>query len=194
MKDMQDEIKATIRGTYTSEELSNIEALTETIKNENKGITVMPVDSIIAKGRTMKFDTPPVIKDGRTLIPVRALTEAFGATVAWDPADAKGYYSNGTTQIVLNLKVILHYVNGAEVTIDVAPTTLNNRTIVLLRFITETLGLKVYWDEETDTVEISDETDKQQQYNNRYNNRIQTTATTTDTTTIQQQIQQMLNS
>jgi nicotinamide riboside kinase len=160
MKDKQEEIKATIRATYTSEELSHIEALTEKIKNENKGITVLSVDSIIAKGRTLKFDTPPVIKEGRTLIPVRALTEAFGATVAWDPATQKVTISNGTTEIVLNLESNTAYVNGAEVTIDVAPTTINSRTIVPLRFITETLGLKVDWDDETDTIEIGDDTEE----------------------------------
>jgi nicotinamide riboside kinase len=160
MKDTQDEIKATIRSTYTSEELINIEQLSEKIKKENIGITVMPVDSIVAKGKTIKFDTPPVIKDGRTLIPVRALSEAFGATVAWDPVEQKVTISNGTTQIVLNLNSNTAYVNGTEVAIDVAATTLSNRTIVPLRFITETLGLKVDWDEETDTVEISDGTDE----------------------------------
>jgi hypothetical protein len=160
MKDTQDEIKATIRSTYTSEELINIEQLSEKIKKENIGITVMPVDSIVAKGKAIKFDTPPVIKDGRTLIPVRALSEAFGATVAWDSVEQKVTISNGTTQIVLNLNSNTAYVNGTEVAIDVAATTLSNRTIVPLRFITETLGLKVDWDEETDTVEISDDTDE----------------------------------
>ncbi|MDF2872194.1 MAG: uncharacterized protein K0R05_3769 [Anaerocolumna sp.] len=172
MKDTQDEIKATIRSTYTSEELNNIEQLSEKIKEENKGITVMPVDSIVAKGKVIKFDIPPVIKDGRTLIPVRALSEAFGATVAWDPVEQKVTISKGTTQIVLNLNSNTAYVNGTEVAIDVAPTTLSNRTIVPLRFITETLGLKVDWDEETDTVEISDDTAE-----------TPTTSTTTDSTT-----------
>jgi hypothetical protein len=159
MKDTQDEIKATIRSTYTSEELTNIKQLSEKIMKENKGITVMPVDSILASGYNIKFDLPPVIKDGRTLIPVRALSEAFGATVAWDPVKQEVTISNETTKIVLNLNSNTAYVNGAEVAIDVAPTTLNNRTIVPLRFITEALGLKVDWDAETDTVEISDDTD-----------------------------------
>lgn len=158
MKAKQAEIKATIRSAYTTEELDSIEALSEKLKNENKGITVMSVDSIVAKGRNLKFDTPPVIKDGRTLIPVRALSEAFGATVAWDPAEQKVTISSGTTEIVLNLDSNTAFVNGVEVTIDVAPTSLNSRTIVPLRFITETLGLKVDWDDETDTVEISDGT------------------------------------
>jgi len=160
MKEKQAEIKAVIKSTYTSEELASIEQLTEKIKKENKGITVLPVDSIIVKGKGIKFDTPPVIKDGRTLIPVRALTEAFGATVAWDPATQKVTISNGTTQIVLSLESKTAIVNGTEVAIDAAPTSLNNRTIVPLRFITETLGLKVDWDEETDTIEIGDDADE----------------------------------
>lgn len=172
MNDTKDEIKAIIRSTYTSEELQDIEELSEKIKKTNNGITVMPIDSIIAKGRSMKFDTPPVIKDGRTLIPVRALSEAFGATVAWDPVEKKVTISNESTQIILNLNSNTAYVNGVEVTIDAAPTSINSRTVVPLRFITETLGLKVDWDDETNTVEIGDET-------------TEPTDTTTDTTNVQ---------
>ncbi|MDF2522725.1 MAG: uncharacterized protein K0R31_366 [Clostridiales bacterium] len=175
MKDKQNEIKATIRSTYTSEELNYIEQLSEKIEKENDDVTVMPIDSIIAKGKGMKFDTPPVVKNGRTLIPVRALTEAFGAIVTWDPVEQKVTISSGTTQIVLNLDSNTAFVDGTEVTIDVAPTSLNNRTIVPLRFITETLGLKVDWDAETETVEISDEVDDTATDT--------TTDTATDTTT-----------
>jgi hypothetical protein len=75
-------------------------------------------------------------------------------------ATIRATYTSGTTEIVLNLESNTAYVNGAEVTIDVAPTTINSRTIVPLRFITETLGLKVDWDDETDTIEIGDDTEE----------------------------------
>lgn len=157
MKQKLNEMKTSIRQSYTTEELEKLEKLSKELKNENKDIEVMPIDSILAKGKIIKFDTPPVVKAGRTLIPVRALTEAFGAKVVWDPIEQKITISNETTEIILQLNNGTAYVNGVEVTIDVPPLTINNRTVVPLRFITETLGLKVNWDVETGTVEIESE-------------------------------------
>lgn len=160
MKQKLNEMKTSIRQSYTTEELEKLEKLSKELKNENKDIEVMPIDSIIAKGKFIKFDTPPVVKAGRTLIPVRALTEAFGAKVVWDPIEQKITISNETTEIILQLNNGTAYVNGVEVTIDAPPLAINSRTVVPLRFITETLGLKVNWDAETGTVEIEDEQDE----------------------------------
>lgn len=46
--------------------------------------TVIDGERIKVKGNHVKFDVPPVIKEGRTLIPVRAITEAMGGEVEWD--------------------------------------------------------------------------------------------------------------
>lgn len=160
MKQKLNEMKTIVRQSYTTEELVELEKLSEELKNDNEDIVVMPIDSIIAKGKNLKFDTPPVVKAGRTLVPVRALTEAFGATVDWDPIEQKITISNETTQIILQLNNGTAYVNGVEVAIEVPPLTINNRTVVPLRFITETLGLKVDWDDETGTVEIEEEVEE----------------------------------
>lgn len=158
MKDKRDEIKANIKATYTEDELAKIESVSKEIKKKNKGVEVLPVESIMIKGKHIKFDTPPVIKDGRTLIPVKALSEAFGAEVKWISAERKVIITKGDIEIVLKLDSNKIYVNGVEKTIDVPASSINSRTVVPMRFIVEQLGLKVNWNRDSKDIEIEEPT------------------------------------
>jgi hypothetical protein len=150
------EVKLSVRASYTEEELAAIEEIRESLALRFKNAQVLPVESIIARGRNMKFDTPPVIKDGRTLIPVRAVSEAFGAEVTWDPIGQTVTILKGETEIVLEIGSLGALVNGEEAILDVPSEIMGGRTVIPLRFVVENLGLTVDWDEETETVEIGD--------------------------------------
>lgn len=154
MKQKKDAIKANIKATYSNKELTNIKLAGDKIKKSNKKIVVLPVENVIVKGVNVKFDTPPVIKNGRTLIPVKALSMAFGAQVQWISAERKVIISQGTTVIILMLDSNKIFVNGVEQTIDVAATSINGRTVVPISFIAQKLGLKVNWHGDTKDVEI----------------------------------------
>jgi hypothetical protein len=52
-------------------------------KNEDEVKMVIGSDIIIKNGEEIYLDCSPFIEDGRTLVPVRALSEALGASVAW---------------------------------------------------------------------------------------------------------------
>ena len=151
------QMKDVVRNKYTQEELDQLTALAAEIEEQNEDITVIPVENIISKKMNMKFDTPPVIKEGRTLIPVRAITEGFGATVDWNKEDKIVTITKGDLEIIFELKDGKVFVNGEESEIDVPAQIMNSRTIVPLRFIVEKLGLKIDYDEETGIVEIDDE-------------------------------------
>ncbi|MEW6624176.1 MAG: stalk domain-containing protein [Bacillota bacterium] len=117
---------------------------------ENKflqGYSVMEQSKIKVKGKGIDFDVPPVIKQGRTLIPVRAITQGLGADVDWDAETGTITITKGSTVIEFiwddtSGKYIV-YVNNKEVEIESPPGMINNRMFVPLRFIAETLGLKV---------------------------------------------------
>lgn len=156
IKQIKEQIRETIRNTYTVEEKNKLKDIEEELKKNYRNIKVLPVESIIINGASVKFDTPPVIKDGRTLIPVRALTEAFGASVAWDKAEQKITIEKDGVKIVLSLQNNLAYINGKEEKIDVPPEIINNRTVVPLSFIAKNLGLNVDWDAESETIEVED--------------------------------------
>ena len=156
MKSVKLDMKALIKADYTAEELQKLEATAAAITSANEGVTPIPVESIIVKGKKVKFDVPPVIKDGRILLPVRAFSEAIGASVEWNAEERKVTITKGEIEIVLYLDSVKVYVNGVEKEIDVPAKSLNGRTVVPIRFIVESLGLKVEWDSETGTAEIED--------------------------------------
>jgi hypothetical protein len=139
--------------TYSVEEIEEIEVASENITEEDPGATVIPVDSIISDKAKFKFDTPPVIVKNRTLIPVRAITEGFGADVEW--LDGVATITKDEKVIELNLDSNTALVNGEEVEIDSKASIKNNRMYVPLRFILETFELEVEWEPETQTIEIN---------------------------------------
>lgn len=107
-------------------------------------------------GREIRFDTPPVIKEGRTLVPIRAIAEGFKADVKWDPVTKTVTITKNGTVIVLDLTTGKAYINGVEKPIDVPAQIYNNRTVVPLRFISEAFKAKVDYNEETGDIDISE--------------------------------------
>jgi hypothetical protein len=127
------------------------------IKDEHLDkVTVIDGKRVKVKGNHVKFDVPPVIKEGRTLIPVRAITEGLGAKVEWDAETSTITITKGDAVIVLVLGSNEVYVNGDLVIIDVPAGLINNRTFVPIRFIAQTLGEKVKYNEENGEIEIGD--------------------------------------
>lgn len=148
-----------IRSQYTEEEMEAVNAAAEKIRKENPDAKVLGFDSIVSDDAEFKFDTPPVIKGGRTLVPVRAITEGFGAELAYDQEEQVVTITKGDTVIELALGSSTATVNGQEVQMDTNVNLVNNRTYVPLRFVLETFKLNVSWDEDSETIEISDGTE-----------------------------------
>lgn len=147
------EMQQIMRNKYTLEEFEKLTEIAATLE-ELEGIEVIPVENILISKGNAKFDTPPVIKHGRTLIPVRAVTEAMGATVEWNEEEKIVTITKDDKIIEFNLAENKVYVDEVETTIDVPAEVMNKRTMVPLRFIAEQLGLNVDWDEESNTIEI----------------------------------------
>lgn len=123
---------------------------------------------ILQIGKTMfwdnsiptKLDSTPVIKNSRTLLPIRAIIEALGGTVAWDPIAHKVTVTLGTKTVVLWIGKSLATVNGVSTPIDatdasVVPEIINSRTMLPLRFVSENLGCTVLWAAATQTITIT---------------------------------------
>ncbi|CAK7045018.1 stalk domain-containing protein [Tissierella sp.] len=159
MKNTINLMKEVVKNRYNIEELEELRKISDELKEQNEDIIVIPVENI-STNKDIKFDTPPVIKEGRTLIPVRALTQGFGAEVEWKSEEKKVTITKGDKEIVLYLDNKTATVNGEKVELEVPSTAYNNRTYVPLRFIIENLGLKIDYDEDTGLIEIDDEDDK----------------------------------
>jgi hypothetical protein len=140
-------------------------------------MTVVPTfaaDNITVQldGVTLEFDQPPIIENGRTLVPMRAIFEAMGATVTW----------NGETQMIMGRKGAIDIVmwiddnivtkNGwNEITLDTPPKIVNGRTLVPVRAIAESFNATVDWDGNAQRVSIisgpSEDIDIPPQYSNQ---------------------------
>lgn len=88
----------------------------------------------------------PFIESDRTFVPVRFISEAFGAEVNWNPENQEILISLDETEIKMYIKKDTYAVNGEEKQMDVAPFIKEDRTFVPIRFISEALGKSVYWD------------------------------------------------
>ncbi len=107
-----------------------------------------------------EIDAPPVIIEGRTILPIRWVAEPLGAIVSWDGKEKKVTISLKENLIELWIGNRIARVNGIDSQIDpnnpkVVPIILNGRTMLPLRFVAENLGCKVDWDGRTKTVTIT---------------------------------------
>lgn len=107
-------------------------------------------------GKEVAFDVRPVIQDGRTLVPVRALTEALGAQVSWDQETWTATIRAGGKELALTINSKTALVNGVPHTLDVPAALIDGRTVLPLRFVAEALGLTVGWEHETQTIVITE--------------------------------------
>jgi len=112
--------------------------------------------SVYVDDRQVAFpDQAPFIdENARTLVPIRFIAEQMGAEVGWDGSINLVTIVKGTAEIKLTIGEKRAQVNGAWKTFDTNAVLHNNRTMVPLRFISETLGARVEWDNDTRTVYI----------------------------------------
>lgn len=118
-------------------------------------------DRIRVHGNYLNFDVPPVIKQGRTLIPVRAITNGMGAEVDWNPTTSAITITRDDIRIEFTLGDMELNVYDNEtgdlidtVVMDYPAHLINNRTFVPLRFIAEALGDKVGYDKDTGDIDV----------------------------------------
>jgi len=136
----------------------------------NKSVTssyviVLQIDNpnMTVNGNSLEIDpgrgTKPIIKNSRTLVPIRAIVEALGGSVLWDSTTKKVTINLGSNTIELWINKNTAVVNGISTLIDpsnsnVVPEIINSRTMIPLRFVTENLGCTVKWDGTTKTITI----------------------------------------
>lgn len=112
---------------------------------------------IIIDGEFLESDTPAIVEQGRTLVPLRAIFESLFAEVFWDSAEQKVTATKGSTTITLYIGDTTAWINGIQTPLDVPPKIVNNRTLVPVRFVSESLGADVWWNGLNRTVVVTSE-------------------------------------
>lgn len=113
--------------------------------------------TVVLNGQTLSFDTLPIIENGSTLVPLRAIFEPLGAQVEWDSQTQTVLAYTRNTEIKLILGHADAYVNGVMCTLSTPAKSVNGRTMVPLRFVSNALGAEVKWDEAAQVITINGE-------------------------------------
>ncbi len=103
--------------------------------------------------------TPAYTVADTTLVPLRVISEGLGATVDWDADTETVTVVYGDTTINLTIGSATADVNGTAVTLLAAPELTDDTAMVPIRFISETLGAAVGWEEEAMRVTITSKSD-----------------------------------
>ncbi|GAB6928535.1 hypothetical protein JCM10914A_25180 [Paenibacillus sp. JCM 10914] len=105
-------------------------------------------------GQEIKFQAPPVMKNGVTFVQFRPLFQALDYSVQWNNTNKQvtGTYIDQKLQMTIGQKTA--YVNGVKTTLEIAPFTESGNTLVPLRFVAEATGLPVKWDQKARTIHI----------------------------------------
>lgn len=122
-------------------------------------------------GNFVETDVAPFIENGRTLVPIRVISENLGIEVKWSNEEKSvmtyqliNGVPNFDDSLLLKIgdkQVAIPPSKAAEKNalyyeLDVAPQIVNNRTFVPLRFIAEAYGLSVNWDPVNRTVIVGE--------------------------------------
>jgi hypothetical protein len=102
-------------------------------------------------GVAIASDVKPEMKNNRTMVPLRVISENLGANVHWSNSEVT--LTKGNTKVLLNLNSATAEKNGEKILLDVKPYIKNNRVIVPLRFIAEAFGSHVNYSNFTVTVD-----------------------------------------
>lgn len=103
--------------------------------------------AVLVDDQAIINDVAPVIRNDRTLVPIRVITEALGGQVAWNEAAKE-------VTLTVNGKEIKMTIGKALEKYGVAPVIIGGRTFVPVRFVADELGAVTTWDDATKTVTI----------------------------------------
>jgi hypothetical protein len=105
-------------------------------------------------GKTVEISPAPYIECGRTMIPLRFISEAFGATVNYDKSSRGITITLDKTVITLQIGNLNAMINGKRIILDVPPQIRKKVTFVPIRFISDAFGAKTEWDSDAQKIRI----------------------------------------
>lgn len=120
-----------------------------------QSLMAAPAIGLFLDGQALSTDVPPALINGRTLVPLRVVSESLGAAVTWISNREPIIIRKGSDEVSLQIGVKTATRNGETLTLDVPAQVISNRTMVPLRFISESLGAEVAWVSPPPSVQIT---------------------------------------
>lgn len=130
-------------------------------ENEQVNITI--------NGEQLQTDSKSSIVNDSALVPMRAIFEAMGAKVDWIDNTKTVVGTKDSDKITLHIGDAIANLNEKEISLDSPAIIVDERTLVPVRFISESLGSNVDWDSQTRTVIINNKDNSNKEYSNKDN-------------------------
>ena len=116
-------------------------------KSDSQKLSVPDGITVILDGEIVVFDiAQPALVNNRTMVPMRKIFEALGATVTWDNTTQTAKAQKGDMTVEITIGNNIMYSNGNAIEIDSPALLMRSRTYVPVRFVSNALGVKVEWD------------------------------------------------
>lgn len=110
--------------------------------------------NILINKDSLKPNKTPIIKNGRILVPLRSIFEAMGIAVEWDEINKTVTSVKEDTIVKIQINSDIAFINEEPIQIDQPAIIYKNSTYVPLRFVGESFGGNVVWNEDTRTAVI----------------------------------------
>lgn len=127
------------------------------------GVNVFADESevkVFVDGEELIFDVSPIVENGRTLVPIRAISEYLKYEVSWDNEKWEAEIKNDGNTMVIGVDKTEYTKNGEVKEMDVPAKLVNGRTLVPLRLIAENFGCTVEWDDDANSAYIETKTEE----------------------------------
>lgn len=109
---------------------------------------------ITVNGEYVKTNNHAYLKNGRTFVSLRDFGDIFSCGVFWDESTSTAKITKDSTEISVTKGKKEATVNGKTVKLDTQSTIVNDRMYVPIRFLSETLGASVSWNDKTITANV----------------------------------------
>jgi uncharacterized protein YkwD len=110
---------------------------------------------VLVNGVHQTFEQPPVVVNGSTLVPLSGILEALDARIQWHESTGTVIASKDGNAIVLQTDSKLTELSGQNGGLETAAQLIDGITMVPVRFVSESLGMLVAWDAQTNSVLIT---------------------------------------
>ncbi|OAS13258.1 stalk domain-containing protein [Paenibacillus oryzisoli] len=109
---------------------------------------------VFVNGFQVLFTQLPVLEEGSMLVQLRPIYEKLDIKIDWDETTQTITGSKNAFQISMTVNSTEASVDGKAVIIPIAPRIMYQSTFVPLRFVAESVGGDVTWDEKTNHINI----------------------------------------
>jgi len=111
--------------------------------------------SLVMNGQPLNSDVPAQKVDGYVMVPLRLISQNFGADVFYQSSEQKVTVKKGGKLIELFIGKKTAYVDSAPIKLDAVPIVISGRALVPIRFVANGMGIDVQWINKTQTVVLT---------------------------------------